>query len=156
VIQASVRAQQIMLGALPDQRRQHRVQLPVAAHVFKPERTTDSSLAYMRDINVLGAFLFCDLKVKVGETVQLELKPAEGNHLLNLDCEARVVRVEECPKQGVSGIAVEFHGFKAEEPCENNDDATKPFLHWSLKMVDQMFARRPELQSFASRIQGAA
>lgn len=145
-----------MLDALPDQRRQPRVQLPVAAHVFKSERKTDSRLVYMRDINVLGAFLFCDLKVRVGETLHVELKPAQGNQHLDLECEARVVRVEECPTQGVTGIAVEFHDFKLEEPGENNDDTTTPFVHWSLKMVDQMFARRPELESFASRIQGAA
>ena len=156
MIQASLRAQQIMLGALPDQRRQPRVQLAVAAHVFKLERKTDSRLAYMRDINGLGAFLFCDLKVTVGETVRIKLKPAGGNQHPNLDCEAKVVRVEECPTQGVTGIAVEFHHYKVEEPGENNDDTTRSFVHWSLKMVDQMFARRPELESFASRIQGAA
>lgn len=156
MVQASVRAEQIMLGALPDQRRQPRVQLPVAAHVFQPKRKTDLHVAYMRDINVLGAFLFCDLKVNVGETVQVRLTPAQTNQNLKLDCEATIVRVEECPTHGVTGIAVEFHHFKVEETDNKNDDPNRPFVHWSLSMVDQMFARRPELRTFASRIQGAA
>ena len=93
----------------------------------------------------------------MGESLEVELSPLHGNPQLNVNCEARVVRVEESGMNGLTGIAVEFHHFDVEEPGKSQDDhLTRPFLRWTVDMVDEMFARRPELQTYASRIQGAA
>ena len=37
-----------------------------------------------------------------------------------------------------------------------DDAVVSPFLNWPIDMMEQMFARRPELETYAWRIQGAA
>jgi hypothetical protein len=155
--QASVRAQEFMLGVLPEQRRQSRAQLPVAAKVFHAKDTTAPHIAYLRDINILGAFFYCDLDVSIGDQVLVELDPNLQTPSLNVNCEANVVRVEESGMNGMPGIAVEFHRFVVQEPSEPTYDPTpKPFVQWTVDMVEQKFARRRDLQLHADRIQGAA
>jgi hypothetical protein len=153
--QASVRAQEFMLGVLPEQRRQSRAQLPVAARVFRSNDKTAPHVAYLRDINILGAFFYCALDVSIGDQVLVELDPNLQTPSLNVNCEANVVRVEESGMNGMPGIAVEFHRFVVEEPSQPAYDP-KPFVQWTVDMVEQKFARRRELQLHADRIQGAA
>ena len=146
-----------MLGVLPDQRRQSRVQLWVSARVSPNYKKAEGRVAFVRDANVLGAFLYCDLKVAVGESVKVELRPLHGNRQLALNCAAKVVRVEESAINRLSGVALEFHDFEVPEP-EKTITTTPgaPFIGWTVDMVDKMFTRRPELQTHASRIRGAA
>lgn len=155
--QINIRAQQIMTGAVPDQRRQSRAQLPVSAKVFPARGEASAHIAHLRDVNVLGAFFYSDLEVAVGDPLVVELAPTSGLPYLNVNCEAVVVRVEEPGLNGLGGIAVEFHNFMVADPHESvRDHVSQPFVSWAVNMVDQKFARRPELEICASRIQGAA
>lgn len=155
--QINIREQQILTGAVPDQRRQSRAQLPVSAKVFHAPGTPTARTAHLRDVNILGAFFYSDLEVEVGDSLLVEIAPSSGIPYLNVNCEAIVVRVEEPGLNGLAGIAVEFHNFMVAEPHETaGDHASQPFVSWAVEMVDQKFARRPELEICASRIQGAA
>lgn len=155
--QASIRAEEFMLGVLPEQRRQSRAQLPVSAKVFRTEDKAAPHTAYLRDINILGAFFYSDLELKIGDKVLVELDPKSQMASLNVNCEANVVRVEEPEINGLHGIAVQFQGFVVQEPTQPVYHAmAKPFLSWTADMVDEKFARRHELQGNADHIQGAA
>ena len=151
---ANIRAEKIMLGALPEQRRQSRVQLPVSAQVYELNGKASPHTAHLRDLNILGAFFYSDLEVGIGDAVRVALTPAVPN--LNVDCEAWVVRVEKSALNGLSGVAVEFHDFIVQEPEASADQTTKSFAKWPVDVVDRKFARRPELKTYAARIQGAA
>jgi hypothetical protein len=151
---ANVKAERIMLGALPEQRRQSRVQLPLSARVIDLNGKAEPHTAHLRDLNILGAFFYSDLQVAVGDAVRVALTPSIPD--LNVNCEARVVRVEQSALNGLTGVAVQFHDFVVQEPEGSADEVLKPTAKWTASMVDKKFARRPELQSCAERIQGAA
>jgi hypothetical protein len=146
-----------MLGVAPEQRRQSRAQLPLTAKVLPCKRTGVPRIAYLRDINILGVFLYCDLDVRVGAELRVELAPTTAKPGLTVNCEAKVVRIERSAMNGLTGVALEFQGFVVEERSEHpQDDVTTPFVNWTVNMVEQKFARRRELQVHASRVQGAA
>jgi hypothetical protein len=138
-----------------ERRRQARAQLPISLRVSRQGRKAEYQLVSTRDANVRGAFFYSDMEVEIGETLDVEVASRQALAKLNVNCEARVVRVEECGIDGLTGVAVQFDGFRAEEPAWQ-EDPTRPFVRWSVEMVERMFARRPELEICASRIQGAA
>ena len=143
-------------GAMAERRKQPRVQLPISLRVARGCEEADSQLVSMRDANVRGAFFYSDLEITVGETLCVQVAPEQAISRLNVNCEARVVRVEESGINGLNGVAVQFGGFEVDDPASREDDSTRPFIGWTVDMVEQMFARRPELETCASRIQGAA
>jgi len=157
VYQAIGTAKQSTHGALREQRRQSRSHLLLSAQVFRAEQEADACDVRIRDINILGAFLYCDFDVTVGEMLWVELTPVQSKSPMAVNCEARVIRVEKAAMQGMTGIAVEFNNFVVQSPNESsNDYVNKPVMNWTVERIDQSFARRPEFQAYASRIQGAA
>jgi len=153
---SSTQVPPISLGAAPERRRQPRVHLSVLARVSRSTAESDSRLAYVRDANIRGAFFFCDLQVAVGDTLHVRLTPAQATAGLDVHCEASVVRVEKSGMSDLAGVAVEFHRFEVEEPARASADATNSLITWSGEKFDRTFARRPELERCAFRIQGAA
>ena len=138
-----------------EQRRQARAQLALRARIGQLEEGTVPRTAFIRDANIRGAFFYCDMQATIGQIVRVELACPNAQTRLRLSCEAKVVRVESSPA-ALSGIAVEFLGFEVQEPYEQKTQAPISFVDWSVAMVEQRFARRPELQMYAARIQGAA
>jgi len=153
---SSTQVPPISLGAAPERRRQPRVHLSVLARVSRSTAESDSRLAYVRDANIRGAFFFCDLQVAVGDTLHVRLTPAQATAGLDVHCEASVVRVEKSGMSDLAGVAVEFHRFEVEEPARASADATNSLITSSGEKFDRTFARRPELERCAFRIQGAA
>jgi hypothetical protein len=157
VSQATIGPQERTTGVPPDMRRRSRAHLPLSAQVFRADHKALSQPADIRDINILGAFLYCEFAATVGEVVWVELTPVQSSVPVILKCEGRVVRVEGRASNGLLGIAVEFNDFVAQQPNESTRDyASGPVTHWTVDMIDRKFARRPEFQAYASRIQGAA
>jgi PilZ domain-containing protein len=146
----------ISLSPAPERRRQPRVHLSVLAHVSRSNSEGDSRLAYMRDANVRGAFFYCDLRVDVGDTLHVRLVSTHAIAGLDVNCEASVVRVEKSDITDLTGVAVEFQRFEVEDPAHACDPATNSLISWTAEKFDRMFARRPELEKCAFRIQGAA
>jgi hypothetical protein len=137
-----------------EQRRQARAQLALPIHVSRHESRTVSHPACMRDVNVRGAFFYCDMQLTVGQRLRVELGCPAAQTRLQLSCEAQVVRVESSPG-ALSGVAVEFLGFEVHSGEEKSQTPIS-VVDWGLAMVEHKFARRPELQMYAARIQGAA
>jgi hypothetical protein len=154
---ASLRAQQIMLGVLPEERRQSRAKLAVSAEVSRISGEESVRTAHVRDINILGAFFYCALELRVGEAIRLDITSSHLDPQLTISCAARIVRVETSAIHGVSGFAAEFCHFMAHETSASVEARRdRSFISWSVSMVEQMFNTRPELAMCAARIQGAA
>jgi hypothetical protein len=125
--------------------------------VLPDTKSSAPRITYLRDINILGAFFYCDLDVQIGAELRVQLAPTTAVPRLNVNCEAKVVRIERSAMNGLPGIAVRFERFAVEEPREHaQDHAAIPFLNWTVNMMEQNFARRRELQVHASRVQGTA
>lgn len=150
---SSAQVRPIRLGVGLERRQQPRVYLPVSIRVSSSNAVSDSRLAYMRDTNIRGAFFFCDLQVTVGETLYVHLAPELARSKLAVNCEASVVRVEKPALNGLTGIAVEFHRFEAEDPTRAPVPLTS---NWNLERFDRMFSHRLELEPCALRTHGAA
>lgn len=156
--QQSERALDVMRCARPEQRRSSRIQLPVRAMAVFPAFDSEPQTALLRDINMLGAFFYCKHIAEIGGTVRLNFVIPNHGHPMHIVCEGVVVRVEAGAPLAATGMAVQFSKYEVvESRCSLDYQAQRTsYLGWSMQMVEEMFARRPELEHFASRIQGAA
>ena len=135
---------QFMPCSLPEQRRFARVQVPISATVVCPELGDESHVALVDDLNILGAFLYCNLDVQLGQTLVVRFIFPDGSR--TLVCEAIVVRVERPDPTGPSGIAVQLvrydlerQSFSAAELNCMAERSAKPFIGWTVEMVEQLF-----------------
>ncbi|PYX99769.1 MAG: hypothetical protein DMG64_18655 [Acidobacteria bacterium] len=144
--QPSQRAVDFMRCALPEQRRYFRVHLPIrAVAVFRDSGEPQN--AFLRDINMLGAFFYCKHKPSVGQSAKLEFDiPGTADQIKAL-CEGLVVRVEERAPEAAIGIAVEFASYSVAQPAELKGSAQpgKPFIGWTIEMVERMFEKFSQL-----------
>jgi hypothetical protein len=155
----SERALDLMRCARPDQRRCSRVQLTSQATATFSEKGSETQIAFVRDISVIGVFFFCKTRPHVGQTVSLRITLGEnGSNMSEVCCEGVVVRVEDHPLQEAAiGIAVQFKRYELVNPAQQqHSEHSVSFVGWSLEMVEKLFHRRTELETYASRIQGAA
>jgi len=75
---------------------------------------------------------------------------------VHVRCEGVVVRIENFIPGAAIGVAAQFTKYLALKPRPGNQEEHISYVDWSLQMVEHLFARRPELERCAWRIQGAA
>ena len=144
------RASQFMPCSLPEQRRFARVQVPISATVICPELGDESHVALVEDLNILGAFLYCNLDIQLDQTVIVRFMFPDGSR--TLVCEAVVVRVERPNPTGPAGIAVQLVRYDLERQAFHAglssaiEDSAKPFIGWTVEMVEQLFHAQAEVQ----------
>jgi hypothetical protein len=139
-----------MFPSLPEQRRFARVSLPISAIVTSSE-LSQAHLARVRDINPLGAFFYSNFIAEVGQTLTVEFIFPQSAPVC---CEGIVVRVEEA-EDGATGVAVQFSRYDFPRSAARQSVArtmieSKPFIAWTLDLVEQMFEVRPELRQCVS------
>ncbi len=156
--QQSQRAIDVMRCARPEQRRCSRVQFPVPATAGFPNQGCETQTAFLRDISMLGAFFYCKVAPTVGESAVLRFVLADdGAQPLEMVCEGVVVRIEDHPVQeAATGVAMQFTKYEVLSKPKQNQETCTSFVTSSLDMLEKTFARRPEFEKYACRVQGAA
>jgi hypothetical protein len=104
-------------------------------------------MARVRDINPLGAFLVCTFSTEVGQVLTIEFMFPDSAPVC---CEGIIVRVEKAD-DGATGVAVQFSRYdfpkaSAQQSVARSIVESKPFIAWTLDLVEQMFEVRPELR----------
>jgi PilZ domain-containing protein len=136
-----------MRCALPEQRRYFRVHLPIRAQAIFRDFGSEPQPAFLRDINMLGAFFYCKQRPSVGHTTRLEFAFPEQGEQVTATCEGRVVRVEDSGP-GAVGVAIEFIRYELERPVKQEQAGqsrqSTPFIGWTVEMVERMFERSSE------------
>lgn len=145
----SERALDFMRCVLAEQRRCSRIHLPIQATVVFPELDTETHVAFLRDVNMLGAFCYCNLSPSVGQHAKLILELADDGQQMRASCEGAVVRVEKSAPGAATGVAIEFTLYQVtrvpqpKEPQQCQVDA--PFISWTVEMVERIFAKSTQL-----------
>jgi hypothetical protein len=153
----SQRALDFMRGVLPEQRRCSRLHLPARAVAVFPSAGSEQQNVVVRDINMLGAFFYCKQTPReIGDRVVLDLILTEQGSPMQVRCGGVVMRIERPAPAAAVGVAVQFTTCELLKTPYFQPTNEISFVRWSLEMVEHMFARRPELQRWASKIQGAA
>lgn len=148
MLEQSQRALDIMRAVLPEQRRQARVHMPISARVRFDAQTQHP--AFLRDMNLLGAFFYCNQPPVRGGDVVLEFAMLEGDREIKVSSRGMVVRIEKPTRNGGAvGVAIEFDrldmGKNATTPARKAQ-LDKPFIHWTVEMVERLFTTDPELR----------
>jgi len=142
--QPSQRALDFMGCALPEQRRYFRIQLPIRATAVFPGLGEPQN-AFLRDINMLGAFFYCKHKPKIGHSAKLEFAVPGETEEIKAKCVGMVVRVEECGPEAAIGIAMEFASYSLTRPAELKQAGLQspraPFIGWTVEMVERMLEK---------------
>lgn len=134
-----------MRCVLPEQRRCSRVHLPIQATIIFRELGADSHLAFLRDVNMLGAFCYSSVSPCVGHHARLFFELPDDGEQVRATCEGIIVRVEQSPPGAATGVAIEFTRYgitrvpKTEKPEHQTPDA--PFINWTVEMVERIFAK---------------
>lgn len=147
--QPSQRALDFMRCVVPEQRRYLRVHLPIRAiAVFR--ELGEPQNAFLRDINMLGAFFYCKHKPGIGESIALEFPlPGQPDQMKAL-CDGLVVRVEEPGSEAAIGVAMEFASYRVMQPPKLKQAGQQlqraPFIGWTLEIVERMFEKLGRLR----------
>ena len=145
----SQRALDFMRCVLPEQRRCSRIHLPIRATAIFSNSSAEPQNAFLRDVNMLGAFFYCRLKPKVGQTARLDFAlPEAGDHTKAI-CEGTIQRVEEFVPGAAIGVAIEFTRYELTRPVKLEEvqpqEEHTPFIGWTVEMVERMFAKSGQL-----------
>ena len=145
----SRRALDFMRCLLPEQRRCSRVHLPIRATAVFPASSAEPRVAFLRDVNMLGAFFYCRHKAFVSQTARLEFAFSDEGGEINAICEGTILRVEESAPGAAIGVAIEFTRYELTRPMRaeqiHPQEEHKPFIGWAVDIVEQMFARSGQL-----------
>jgi len=152
--QPSQRALDFMRCVVPEQRRYFRVHLPIqACALFRDLREPQN--AFLRDINMLGAFFYCKHKPQIGQSAKLEFALPGEIDSMEATCEGRVVRVEESGPEAAVGVAIVFANYNLARPSKTKDAAhqlhTAPFIAWTVQMVERAFEKLSGLARSSSK-----
>ena len=141
----SRRALDFMRCALPEQRRCSRLHLPIRATVVFPASSAEPQIAFLRDVNMLGAFFYCRHKASVGQTARLEFGFPDDAGPINAICEGAILRVEEFASGAAIGVAIEFTRYELTRPMRAEQVQAQyehtPFIAWTVDIVERMFAK---------------
>ena len=148
--ESSRRALDFMRCALPEQRRSSRVHLPIRATVVFPVSGAAAQTAFLRDVNMLGAFFYCRQKASVGQTVRLEFGLPDDAGTITAICEGAILRVEESAPGAAIGIAVEFTRCELTRPKRAEQvpaqEEQTPFIAWTVDVVERIFVKSQQLR----------
>lgn len=143
--EASQRALDFMRCLLPEQRRCSRVHLPIRATVVFPDSSDERQTAFLRDVNMLGAFIYCKHKPSIGRTAKLDFALPEASGHARAICEGAIMRVEEFAPGAAIGVAIEFTRYELAQPVKveqvQSSEEHTPFIGWTVEMVERMFAK---------------
>ena len=146
----SQRALDFMRCALPEQRRCSRVHLPIRATLVFPASGAEAQIAFLRDVNMLGAFFYCRQKASVGQTARLEFGLPDNAGTIKAICEGAILRVEESAPGAAIGIAIEFTRYELTRPMRAEQvraqEEHTPFIAWTVDVVERMFVKSQELR----------
>lgn len=105
-MQSNTLATQIERNGFDQQRSCLRVHLTLPAEVIDYSGKLHTAL--VRDISTSGVFLYADFNPQVNSQIAVDfLFPASENRM-KITCAGKVVRVEESPAGGATGIAMQF------------------------------------------------
>lgn len=155
--QPSQRAVDFMRCVLPEQRRYFRVHLPIRAiAIFRD--LSEPQNAFLRDVNMLGAFFYCRHKPNVGQSAKLEFDIPGPADQIKASCEGLVVRVEEPGPEAAIGVAVEFASYNLSQPSEAKQSGQlgKPFIGWTVDMVERIFEKLSRIADSDPKCEQAA
>ena len=142
--QPSQRAIDFMRCVLPEQRRYFRVHLPIQA-IAAFRDLDEPQNAFLRDINMLGAFFYCKHKPKVGQRARLQFPLPGQTDPLHAICEGSVVRIEEPGPQAAIGVAMEFASYKLSPQPKSKPGLHQlhnaPFIGWTVDMVERILEK---------------
>ncbi len=140
----SQRALDFMRRVVPEDRRCSRVHLPIQARLVFQE-SGNANVAFLRDVNMLGAFCYCTLSPAVGHHATLIFELPNNGERMKATCEGIVVRVEQSAPGAATGVAIEFthYGVTRASKTENSEPrpAGTPFINWTVEMVERVFAK---------------
>ena len=85
-----------------------RVHLPIPAEVSLESLGEERYAAHLRDISAGGAFLYANLKPKIGALLRVDFTVSGIGGNVQISCEGRVVRVEADKLGELSGIEMAF------------------------------------------------
>ena len=162
--QPSQRALDFMRSILPEQRKCSRVQLTVQAAVIFYDSNLEPITAFLRDINMLGAFFYCGQKPTVGQHARLQFAVMEPADQLEAIGEGTIVRVEEFVPGAAIGVAMEFTHYqvtrlpKQEEAAQSLGERPEDpsFIGWTVEMVERMLRRSSPFVHLTSGCENAA
>lgn len=143
-----------MRCVVPEQRRYFRVHLPIqASAIFRDLREPQN--AFLRDINMLGAFFYCKHKPQIGQNAKLQFAlPGEIDNM-EATCEGRVVRVEESGPETAIGVAIVFANYNLTRPSKAKHAGQQlhstPFIAWTVQMVERAFEKLSQLTHSSSK-----
>lgn len=147
-LQQSQRALALMRCSLPEQRANSRIQLPIQATATFPQTGGGRHTAFLRDINMMGAFFYCKEAPEVGHVVRLEFSVAEDANKTNVIGEGVVVRIEEGSHGSAIGVAVRFTHYELCRDSTGSKFTPKSgettFINWTVEMVERLVrSKRP-------------
>jgi len=130
-----------MRCVLPEQRRSSRVHLSIQCKALFLDSPTQPQNAFLRDINMLGAFFYCRHKPKLASKARLEFELIERDEPIRAIWEGPVVRVEEFAPGAAIGVAIQFSRYeiirlKADDAKAEVADGAA-FIGWTVNMVDR-------------------
>lgn len=141
----SQRALDFMRRVVPEHRRCSRVHLPIQATVVFRESGTDAHVAFLRDVNMLGAFCYCTLGPAVGHHATLTFELPKNGEQMKATCEGIVVRVEQSAPGAATGVAIEFTHYGVTRASKTESPEPRPidnsFINWTVEMVERVFAK---------------
>lgn len=147
--QPSQRALDFMRCVLPEQRRYFRVHLPIRATAVFRDVGIEPQTAFLRDVNMLGAFFYCRCRPNLGQNARLEFALPGQDDQFKAICEGRVVRVEEFGPERAIGVAIEFASYNLTQPPKSKEAGEHPqssaFIGWTVEMVERMFEKLGQL-----------
>lgn len=155
--QPSQRAVDFMRCVLPEQRKYFRVHLPIRAiAIFRG--LSEPQNAFLRDVNMLGAFFYCRHKPRIGQIAKLEFDIPGPTDQIKAMCEGLVVRVEEPGPEAAVGVAVEFASYSLSQPSEAKQSVQpgKPFIGWTVDMVERLFEKLSHIADSDPKCEQAA
>jgi hypothetical protein len=154
LFQPSQRALDFMRCVLQEQRKCPRIHLPIRATVVFRDPDIHSQTAFLRDFNMLGAFLHCRQAPRIGQSAKLDFALLEKGAQIKAICEGLVVRVEEFEPAAFVGVAVEFSSYQLERPQKAEQTGQQfqntPFIGWTVEMVERIFERSDHLLHFTN------
>jgi len=144
-LQPSQRALDFMSCVQPEQRRCSRVHVPIRAIAVFRDLGLGPQTAFLRDMNMLGAFLYCRQRPSVGDNATLEFALPEQGEQIKAICVGTVVRVEDFAPGAAIGIAIEFTRYELARPAKLEQAREQlqnaPFIGWTVEVVERMFEK---------------
>ncbi|HKR29033.1 MAG TPA: PilZ domain-containing protein [Terriglobales bacterium] len=141
-LQENQRDSRCMRSSHPEQREHSRIQLPIRAIAIFPQAAGVPQTALLRDVNMLGAFFYCQESPHLGQTVILDFYIAEHGNKTDITCEGIVVRVEAGSSGCAVGVGLRFTHYELIRQSNRLrctlQPKPPPFITWTIDKVERL------------------